>query len=109
MVFWCGNGALPLWSIVTLSSPSVPFTWIAVTVEVWKPPQPGADGVTTMARGSASPLSESAMDSPSATSIVIVAPPEHETANAGTALRPTMNAASASAAHAATALRTDFR
>ncbi len=76
-VFWCGNGALPLWSIVTLSFPSVPFTWIAVTVEVLKPPQLGSDGVTTMARGSAAPPSESATDSPPARSIVIVMPPEH--------------------------------
>jgi hypothetical protein len=49
------------------------------------------------------------MDSPPETSIVIVAPPEHVTAKAGTALRPTMNAASASAAHVATARRTNFR
>ena len=77
VVFWCGNGALPVWSIVTLSFPSVPFTWIVVTVEVSKPPQLGSDGVTTMPRGSAPPLSESAMDSPPATSIVIVVPPEH--------------------------------
>jgi hypothetical protein len=75
--------AMPFWSIVTLSSPSVPFTWIALTVDVSKPPQLGSDGVTTMARGSDSPLSESAMDSPPATPIVNVAPPEHVTANAG--------------------------
>jgi hypothetical protein len=76
-VFWCGNGALPFWSIVTLSFPTVPFTWIAVTVEVSKPPQLRSEGVTTMPRGSAAPLSESATDSPSARSIVIGAPPEH--------------------------------
>jgi hypothetical protein len=106
---WCGNGALPLWSIVTLSPPPVPFTWIAVTVEVSKPPHPGSDGVSTMARGSASPLSESAMDSPPERSIVIVAPPEHVTANAGTALRPTMNAANSGAAQVTSTRRTNFR
>jgi hypothetical protein len=49
------------------------------------------------------------MDSPPVTPIVKVAPPEHVTVNAGTALRPTMNEASASAADAATARRTNFR
>jgi hypothetical protein len=42
--------ALPFWSIVTLSFPPVPFTWIAVTVEVSKPPQLGSDGITTVPR-----------------------------------------------------------
>jgi hypothetical protein len=60
-------------------------------------------------RGSASPLSERATDSPLARSIVIVAPPEHVTAPAGTALRLTTNEATPRAAHAATTRRMALR